>query len=1045
MANHLFIGLGGTGGKVLRELRKRVYEEFRSNEPGNGIFLDYVYVDSSPADLEDRTGWKVLGKSVHLGTAQKVNINGISASVLGNINMYPGLKGFLNPNDLQLMQEEMGALISAGIGGQRRRLGRTLMANNISDTHNPNNFESIVRGAVGRLQNDSNDQDVNFHICAGLAGGTGSGSIVDAISQIRTWFPYQEDTHAFKIRLFLYTPERTLVSARHDAGFYQANGYAALMELNALSIGKYHPTDVKGEKDIFTGEVRRLLDHQEAFESAYIYTNVNEQGKVLDLGEGLPAAVADFIFQTTVASALGDRISQFDNTTSEASGGQLSRLVGCENDGAAPEKDQGGNNAHSRKFLSFGISRIEFPETEIREYMTYTYALQAARQLTFNMWQEGIGYGERTLDEVGIGFADEIKDKKNREGLMLSNNYLTLSKPITESPATKRWRMFEETWEKRTMADAEDVRTTIERKSWLGEFGKRCDDFFNSQFRQHGVVQFFKIQEQELRGYARTIRRHIEKKLFDEWASGANESKSILEIEKYVRLLISDCNERIGAFETQRARMEEEMTETSEKIQAIIGEWGKISWPNLNPFISPTQIFNNYVKEKCEYCSTATRAESYKYAKGLLQNIIVELNNMLEGILAFKDELNAINEEVMRQADSKCQTNEEQSDADIKKYDAENVRKIGRQFVSDHEKMSSNAATIRARMVKNLGEDGDHTFANLYDKTDYDTAVGIILETCQENAVRAMQDAAEADPLNKMVGVNIMEKLKQELNTEEKLEKFVKLVTSTSKSYVQFDPRETAMVIPGNTGAMMQMVQLALPKTDERTNDFKEKLIQAFEHTVPGFSKKDDVSVNYKDNQIVVISANSGFPLRFLANVKVCKEKYDALVTPQNEKCSLNRMVLHTESFKDELPELFEEGAEPRKQKIVKPLMLAYTLGIIKEQQDPTTGAKFDAIRIPDETFGDQWKPMGKGFVESWAALAQDFKLAELLKNQVAKELAIQARSNDQKSGLRKALGEVVQTKILPSSLCENNQFNPNYSKFRNLAVEIIQSELQDL
>ncbi|MGM9687234.1 MAG: tubulin-like doman-containing protein, partial [Bacteroidaceae bacterium] len=513
MANHLFIGLGGTGGKVLRELRKRVYEEFRSNDPGNGIFLDYVYVDSSPADLEDRTGWKVLGKSVHLGQAQKVNINGISASVLSNINMYPGLKGFLNPNDLQLMQQEMGALITAGIGGQRRRLGRTLMANNICDNNNPSNFESIVRGAVGRLQNVSSDQDVTFHICAGLAGGTGSGSIIDAISQIRTWFPYQEDTHAFKIRLFIYTPERTLVSARHDAGFYQANGYAALLELNALSIRKYHPTDVKGERDIFTGDVRRLLDNQEAFESAYIYTNVNEQGKVLDLGEGLPAAVADFIFQTTVASGMS------------GTAGQLNRLVGCENNGAGPERDQAGNNAHSRKFLSFGISRIEFPETEIREFMTYTYALQAARQLTFNMWQEGIGYGERTLDEVGMGFADEIKDKKNREGLMLSNNYLTLAKPIIEGAATKKWRPFEETWERRTQADADDVQNTIDKKSWLGEFGKRCDEFFNSQFRQHGVVEFFRIQRQELRGYARTIRRHIEKKLFDEWASGASDTK----------------------------------------------------------------------------------------------------------------------------------------------------------------------------------------------------------------------------------------------------------------------------------------------------------------------------------------------------------------------------------------------------------------------------------------------------------------------------------------------------------------------------------------
>jgi hypothetical protein len=1034
MANHLFIGLGGTGGKVLRELRKRVYEEFRSNDPGNGIFLDYVYVDSSPADLEDRTGWKVLGKSVHLGTAQKVNINGISASVLGNINMYPGLKGFLNPSDLQLMQQEMGALISAGIGGQRRRLGRTLMANNICDTNNPNNFESIVRGAVGRLQHDSNDQDVTFHICAGLAGGTGSGSIIDAISQIRTWFPYQEDTHAFKIRLFIYTPERTLVSARHDAGFYQANGYAALLELNALSIGKYHPTDVKGDKDIFTGEVRRLLDNQEAFESAYIYTNVNEQGKVLDLGEGLPAAVADFIFQTSIASAMA------------GSAGQLNRLVGCENDGANPEKDQAGNNAHSRKFLSFGISRIEFPETEIREFMTYTYALQAARQLTFNMWQEGIGYGERTLDEVGMGFADEIKDKKNREGLMLSNNYLTLAKPIVEGPATKRWRLFEETWEKRTQADADDVQTTIDKKSWLGEFGKRCDEFFNSQFRQHGVVEFFKIQRQELRGYARTIRRHIENKLFDEWASGASDTKSILEIEKYTRLLIADCNDRIGAFEHQRARMDEELSNISEQIQAINVEWNEIGWLRDAITNASAKVFSKYKTAKSDYCSTATRAEAYAYAKELLQNVIVELNNMLEGILAFKDEMNAINEEVMRQADSKCQTNEEQSDADIKKYDAETVRRISRQFVSDREKMSSNAATIRSRMVQNLGEDGDHTFANLFDKTDYETAVGIILEVCQENAVRAMQDAAEADPLNKMVGVNIMEKLKQELNTEDKLEKFVKLVTSTSKSYVQFDPKETAMVIPGNTGAMMQMVQLALPQTDEKTNDFKEKLIQAFERNVPGFSKKDDVSTNYKDNQIVVISANSGFPLRFLANVKVCKEKYDALVTPQNGKCALNRMVLHTESFKEDLlPEIFEEGAEPRKQKMVKPLMLAYALGIVKEQQDPTTGAKFDAIRIPDETFGDQWKPMGKGFADSWEAVAQDFKLAQLLKNQVAKEMAVQARSNDQKAVLRKALGELVQTKILPSPLCENNQFNPNYTKFRNLAVEIIQSELQDL
>ena len=68
-----------------------------------------------------------------------------------------------------------------------------------------------------------------------------------------------------------------------------------------------------------------------------------------------------------------------------------------------------------------------------------------------------------------------------------------------------------------------------------------------------------------------------------------------------------------------------------------------------------------------------------------------------------------------------------------------------------------------------------------------------------------------------------------------------------------------------------------------------------------------------------------------------------------------------------------------------------------------------------------------------------------MLKAQVEKELSVKARSNEQKAELRKALGQVVQTLILPSPLCENNQFSSNYVKFRNAAVEITKKELKDL
>ena len=70
-------------------------------------------------------------------------------------------------------------------------------------------------------------------------------------------------------------PERNMVYADHDSGFYQANGYAALSELNAISTGHYFPLDVTGERDVFTQEVQRLLAGQESFEVAYIYSNVN--------------------------------------------------------------------------------------------------------------------------------------------------------------------------------------------------------------------------------------------------------------------------------------------------------------------------------------------------------------------------------------------------------------------------------------------------------------------------------------------------------------------------------------------------------------------------------------------------------------------------------------------------------------------------------------------------------------------------------------------------------------------------------------------------
>lgn len=45
MDNHLIIALGGTGGKMLRSLRRTIYQNLRREEPPT-VNIRYLYVDS---------------------------------------------------------------------------------------------------------------------------------------------------------------------------------------------------------------------------------------------------------------------------------------------------------------------------------------------------------------------------------------------------------------------------------------------------------------------------------------------------------------------------------------------------------------------------------------------------------------------------------------------------------------------------------------------------------------------------------------------------------------------------------------------------------------------------------------------------------------------------------------------------------------------------------------------------------------------------------------------------------------------------------------
>lgn len=1016
--NHLFIGLGGTGGKVLRELRKRIYEEFSSNEPDNGLFVDFIYVDSSEDDLNERDGWRVLGKSVHLKTDQKLSIHGISLSMLDQLGQYPGIQAMLTPNDVKLFKEKLGPLVTAGIGGQRRRLGRVLIANNlaINDASNANNFNIRLRSKVAQLTAHGS-QPVTFHICAGLAGGTGSGTIIDVISQIRK--EYVGDS--YRVYLYLYVPEINVVNPAHDQdGLYQANGYAALQEINALSTGMYVPLDITGEKDPFTMKVRRLRSDN-PFDSAYLYTNVNTAGNILGLATTLPAAVADFIYQKSIAPG-------------ENNNAQMARLVGCENDGAGPEQDQSGAPTRSRRFISFGIKRIEYPETEVGDYVTLKYAEQAALQLQYNYWQDGLGYIDRTLEEIGTGFWDEIKSFRNREKLLLSNGHLTLSKPIIPTDASKKWMDIDSTWEKRTQGFMDDVMNEQEKKNWMSELSKLCEDYYVKLYRVQGVKKFYEIHRSEKKAYASYIRRHIEGSLFDEWNAG---TKSILEIEKYTRLLIKDLEDRTIAFKQQSADLSSELDGINAVIKDDTRNWQNINWLLDGISGKSKNVLSEYRNHKRDYYINLTRQEGYAYAIQLLGEVGDQLSAMLNGILDFKAKMNEILEITQRQAAGKCvNTGDEMI---TKKYNPEIVRSFTKSVTTNADYQSHNAKTIRHRMVSELGE-GDavvRSFGILSDRLSVDAASDLIYEVCRTNALDAMKEAAKADPILKMVGVNILEKLKEEYNTEEKLEKLVQGWKQESQTYLPLDAKQMAMTFNNSGGSKMSMIQVSIPEMEG--NPFREQLIEAIQGEFPGFKPDTDVSVNMKSNQIVIVTAEAGFPLRYVSNLSVLKQKFDYKIMKDGE---LARMSLFGESLVTPLPSLFEMTPSEVRRAITRTILLGYALGLFVEQSNPETGAHFDAISFPNQFGQDMWKPMGKNLVETLSKLSQDFPLAMQVKHKIEEKIN-DIRTNEQKQTLMKALGEVLSNRILP--LFNNNTFNEEYMKFESVATDILGNELKQL
>lgn len=1034
MSNHLIIGLGGTGGSIIRALRKRIYEEFRSEEPEGNANIEYLYVDSNLVDLNNEEDWQTLGASVQLNPAQRLSINGIGAGVLENLENYPGINSFINKQDQSMLREGIGSIINEGIGGQRRRFGRMLIANNMCGLPQ-NTFVGQVHSRVRELKMKEDIEDVTFHICAGLGGGTGSGSIIDAISQVRNEFQRTGDNrNNFKIQLYLYVPEKIIqIPGGEDRNkYYQPNGYAALLELNAMSVNKYFPTDVRGNSDE-DGNVRRLLKGQDAFDMAYLFTNVNEAGKEVHLHKVLPNIVGDFLFQKIVA-------------TSMARGSKMARLETNENNGLLPEENEVGEAVHSRKFMTFGVKRIEYPETEVVEYGAYHFARQASLQMLYGLWDDARGFLEDcTEDMVGKSYKQDVAKPNALEDNLLSDAFVMLSKPLPSiEKNVTNWKPIVQGWEFYTDRYKQDVQSEHKKEEWLEEFNQLCEKFYTSMYRGSGVKKFYKDYEGELSGFAEEICRKIENNLFAKWKNG---EMSIIEVHKYITVLIANCDERISDLNNKIGKRNAYLTDDmANTIKDIRNDWNNIGWLRDVVTNASTKTFGRFVDAKREQLTLMTQVEGYSYAVKLLTELKTMLTLLnLNGVEPFMKTLSEFASTMKNLAEEKCKL----SDAEdqnlqgevVKEYNPKFVRDTVVGFLKNQQNQNNYATALRMRIIEAVGA-SEVTFSLLGKKVNGSILRSVTIKECIKNARKDMEDYSVKNPNQRLVKVNILDKLRNtECSTPEKMARFTQAIYNAAQSYLTFNGSEEGQGSPETAANHQKMIQLSLPVYEDN-DEFRNDFIRAFGNSgrIP-FDRDDDVSENFKSNQIVVVTAHSGFPLRYVDNLRILKEKYDVLI-----RNDVNRMVVHTESFQKPLPALYSRSKEESKKELLPVILLAYTIdGIIVDREDVETGEKYKAFAGEKNKMGrvSRWIPVGENIIDTLNELSKLTRAvdAAALRKAVEEILNTNYKHIDKKNALMLKMGETIDNIILP--LVGGNDNDKNYLAFNKAGEALCNNDLR--
>lgn len=1006
MSNHLMIGLGGTGGKVIRAFRKIIFQEFRDTDPTD-VHIGYLYVDSDRRMMApDDPDWKILGHRVQLGKNSQLCIEGADLqNRLDNVQNFPGLRDWLG--DRQQWQDILRSFAGGTIfGGQKRRLGRFLFACNIE------RFGEQLHQQVTQLHRATNQADITFHIVCGLAGGTGSGSLLDVLTQIRKHYPYGDSNSGNRVLVYALLPEKQ--QTRWDTGNYHANGYAALMELNALSAGRLDPCDVSQG-----GPTRCMIP----FNGLYLFSNQNEQGIIVDVDKDIPHIAADFLFQKIVAV----RHIAWEN---------LGRMENMENGDSTPETTAVEGSKvpeRAKRFLTFGIKRVAIPEEEIREYLSYHFALQVGLHLLYNNWDDSKGFVRASKND---DYFQLVAQKATQARWLLSTEHLCLSLGILPADHNQ-WAPIDADWDAVAPRFKTLVRAGDDKAVWLDELRRLFAERWQRDFRsrntgeQGGVLRFYDLKLRSRAQMAREIRQRVERDLFEDWKNGV---RSIHELGSLMSALVTSLDERRQELEQRLVDCRDAEEGSQRQVDEVAQHWAHLG--RLRRAMQAEQILDKQALYLRDLYTHRTWGEAFGFAKKLLDEVLSELRQLQTEIdHAINTASKAVDTFHAHLAQRLQDGHDDLSQQLIRFYDRTLVETVTRELISNEQIQKTCASEVRMEFIRRLGAEPDFTRFNAL---GFATFEDILVRQSEQNAIREHSRQSQQTQ-RRLLGVSIIEKLQERYAGDPQgLRLYVGSLVNHACHFLTFNQSEIQKAGAGiaSTLTRQSLFTVVLPAAPQHA-EFVEQLKKAFTESYTG--EVEFLESDTRLHEIVLVNITNLFPLRFVEQTSFLRHKYTTRMDAGDTARS--KIEVHIEGDGSQLPPLFVPSMEELRTAAEPYLLLAKSMHLIHELKNPQTGKRQLAFLQQDE-YGFDLDPvyLGEKFVESAEKI--DAIGLDRLQRKVHELLPTDYVHQDDKERLIATMQEEV--KRVKVEECGDNLEDPRYKRIlqaARVAVKLLQEE----